>query len=120
MILDCPECGGAMTLKGGRFGTFYGCLADGCRGSHGAHPDGRPVGVPADARTKRARISAHDAFDRLWKHGRMSRSQSYAWMSDALGMSPDEAHIGKFDVDSCKRLESAMMSSFPDLFPFLP
>lgn len=109
-----------MRLKGGRFGTFYGCEAGGCRGSHGAHPDGSPVGVPADARTKKARMDAHDAFDRIWKHDRMTRSAAYAWMADALGVSPDEAHIGKLDHDSCRCLKGAVTRSFPDLFPFTP
>lgn len=49
-------------------------------------------------------MKAHDAFDPLWKSGRMKRGQAYAWMCKALGISRDEAHIGMFSVDQCKTL----------------
>jgi len=61
---------------------------------------------------------AHDAFDRLWRHGLMSRTQAYAWMAAILGVEAHEAHIGSLDVDSCDRLCAAVRSEFPDLFPF--
>lgn len=106
-ILVCPDCGAPMVLKPSRYGQFYGCSRwsdTGCRGSHGAHPDGRPMGTPANAETKRARIEAHAAFDRLWKNGRMSRKRAYRWLRVALNLPKERAHISMFDVPQCEQL----------------
>jgi ssDNA-binding Zn-finger/Zn-ribbon topoisomerase 1 len=94
-----------MSLKESRFGPFYGCNRfPQCRATHGAHPDGRPLGIPANKETKQARIRAHDAFDRLWKGGRMTRAQAYGWMQRAMDLSKDEAHIGRFSIEQCEAL----------------
>lgn len=56
-IVSCGECQAPMLLRESRFGKFYGCTRfPECRGTHGAHPDGRPLGVPANAETKEARV----------------------------------------------------------------
>lgn len=106
--LTCPECGAQMVLKySGKFKVpvFYSCSQyPKCRTTHGAHPDGRALGIPANAETKKARIEAHEAFDRLWKLGGMSRGQAYAWMQQVLSLTEDEAHIGKFTTEQCVRL----------------
>ena len=107
--LECPECGAKMTLRKSRFGQFYGCSTwPKCDAAHGAHPDGTPLGVPANKATKQARIKAHEAFDTLWKGGRMKRSEAYSWMASALGLTAAEAHIGRFDIPTCERLVEAV------------
>jgi ssDNA-binding Zn-finger/Zn-ribbon topoisomerase 1 len=108
--LVCPECGGRMLLRQSRYGMFYGCAAyPKCQSAHGCHPDGRPLGKPANKETKSARIAAHEAFDRLWKReSRMTRSDAYRWMQAALGMTKDEAHIGNFDKEQCAKLIEAV------------
>lgn len=107
--LTCPECAAPMHLRPSRFGQFYGCTRyPACNGTHGAHPDGSPLGVPANRATKDARIAAHAAFDTLWKSGGMTRKEAYRWMGGALGMSKDEAHIGLFDIATCERLVAAV------------
>ena len=118
--MQCPECGAPMTLRGGKYGPFYGCIEfvrTGCRGSHGAHPDGKPLGKPGDAETRQARIRAHAAFDRLWKgHGkrrRMSRRRAYRWLQETMRLSKDEAHIGRFSLEQCEALIAAV-ESFED------
>lgn len=84
---------------------FWGCSRwPKCGAVHGAHPDGRPFGVPGDAETKKARIRAHDAFDALWKGRAWSRGQGYSWLREQLGMTRDECHIGNFDVATCERV----------------
>jgi ssDNA-binding Zn-finger/Zn-ribbon topoisomerase 1 len=94
-----------MILRDGRHGKFWGCSKyPECKGAHGAHPDGRPLGVPADKETKQARIKAHAAFDQMWKTREMSRTQAYQWLCEALGLAKDEAHIGKFTKEQCARL----------------
>jgi hypothetical protein len=120
--LKCAECGNELVLKEDKYGVRYlpaSCDREYCVGSVGAHPDGRPLGKPADRRTKLARINAHEEFDRLWKNGgRMARAQAYAWMIRALGIEAKDAHIGEFDAARCRKLAEAMRRDFPDLFPF--
>lgn len=96
-----------MVLRDSRFGRFYGCSSyPKCQSTHGCHPDGRPLGKPADKATKQARIRAHEAFDQLWKSEppRFSRRAAYRWMQQAMGLSKDEAHIGNFDASQCAAL----------------
>lgn len=105
--LICPDCGAGMTRRESRFGPFYGCIRyPACQATHGAHPDGTPLGIPADAATKQARIRAHRAFDFLWNGParRMTRDEAYRWLAEAMHLPPDEAHIGRFDSDQCARV----------------
>jgi ssDNA-binding Zn-finger/Zn-ribbon topoisomerase 1 len=104
-MVVCAECGSAMQLRPGRFGSFYGCTRwPECDSTHGAHPDGAPLGIPADAATRHARVLAHDAFDGLWKTGRMKRRAAYAWLQRAMGLPPERAHIGRFTAGQCTTL----------------
>lgn len=103
--INCADCGAPMVLRDSRFGPFYGCTRyPACTGKHGAHPDGRPLGNPANAATREARIRAHAAFDRLWQDGGLTRDDAYAWLRSALGMSKRECHIAKFDEVQCARV----------------
>jgi ssDNA-binding Zn-finger/Zn-ribbon topoisomerase 1 len=104
MTLECPECDGEMVLRNSRYGKFYGCTKwPACDATHGAHANGKPLGVPADKETKEWRIKAHVAFDGLWKgKGQMTRNQAYKWLQEQLGMSPDECHIGRFNREQCR------------------
>lgn len=108
-VLDhpCPDCGSSMVLRNSKYGFFYGCTEyPTCKAAHGAHKDtGKPLGIPADKKTKKARMRAHDAFDQLWKDKHMSRTQAYEWMQEAMEMSEDEAHIGRFTEEQCDELE---------------
>lgn len=126
-VMNCPEdgCDGVMVLRySSKYDRkFYGCSNyPRCKATHGAHQDGRPLGIPADKETKRARIEAHAAFDKLWENAgefydppvrgrkakrrvmRIARSRAYAWLRDSLGMTEDECHIGRFDLDACVRV----------------
>lgn len=95
-----------MVLRQSKYGLFYGCVEfPNCKAAHGAHPDGKPLGTPADQATKKARIRAHDSFDQLWKDKHMTRGEAYVWMQEAMDMTEDEAHIGKFTSDQCDELE---------------
>ncbi len=74
------------------------------------------MGTPADARTRRLRIEAHEVFDRLWKTGKMKRSEAYAWMRNSMKLDSANAHISEFTAEMCHRLEQEVRNQFPDLF----
>lgn len=117
--LVCPECGAEMRLKPSRFGLFYGCsrwAETNCGGSHGAHANGTPLGEPANEETKKARRAAHHVFDHLWRGGPMSRKEAYRWLRKALGMTAEQAHIGKFSREQCKAVVVKFREEFPELW----
>lgn len=101
----CPECDAPMRLRQSKHGKFYSCPNwPECDVTHGAHPDGRPLGKPATREVREARVRAHAAFDGLWKGGGMKRKDAYSWLQEAMGLTRDEAHIGNFDAAQCERL----------------
>ena len=94
-----------MKLRPSRYGQFYGCTRyPACQGTHGAHADGTPLGIPANRETKEARMAAHAAFDQLWQDGQMSRNRAYQVLRDLMGMTQEEAHIGRFTKEQCEQL----------------
>lgn len=106
--LQCPECAAPMRLiRHFQFGKpFYGCSKfPKCRGSHGAHADGRPLGKPADQATKKLRILAHDWFDQLWKECGYTRKEAYSMLADQLKVK--EVHIGEQDAEGCQAVIQA-------------
>ncbi len=111
--LICPNCGpefgAVMKLRHRRSdgSPFWGCERFPlCKATHGAHPDGKPLGIPGTPEVKAARRRAHEAFDRLWKEGGMRRDGAYKWLADAMGLSAEAGHIGAFDVKQCERVVS--------------
>jgi ssDNA-binding Zn-finger/Zn-ribbon topoisomerase 1 len=117
-VLDCPECGGEMVLRESHKYNrpFYGCINfPSCRATHGAHPDGKPLGIPADAETKRWRIAAHNALDPLWGrdeenlHAQIRkryRNAVYSWLGERLGIEniKEHCHIGLFGIERCQQV----------------
>lgn len=104
--VTCADCGAPMKLKDSRYGRFWSCTRfPACRGGHGAHPDGMPLGTPADKPTKRARIKAHAAFDPLWKGkgAPMQRGEAYVWLTKAMGRT-EQIHIGDLTLDECAQV----------------
>jgi ssDNA-binding Zn-finger/Zn-ribbon topoisomerase 1 len=108
---SCPDCGADMVLKESKYGLFYSCVEfPFCKATHGAHANGEPLGTPANKETKEWRIKAHKLFDQLWKgknpyfKGRWRRSQSYRFLRECMGMTADQAHIGNFNIETCKML----------------
>lgn len=82
---------------------FYKC--DPCHAWVGCHPGTiKPLGRLANAPLRRARVKAHDRFDRLWRGGRMKRTDAYAWLAEQLGIKPEDCHIGMFDAAACARV----------------
>ena len=65
-----------------------------------------PKGTLANAELRYWRRLAHAAFDPLWQSGAFyhRRNAAYSWLSDKMGISKEQTHIGMFDIDSCKRV----------------
>lgn len=119
-IPQCADCNSPMVLrKSIKYKSpFWGCSKyPDCKGTHGAHPDGRPLGVPANAETKQWRIKAHDIFDTLWKCSQisMTRKKAYALLAKELGV--EEVHIGESDIEACKKIIKASEKLLQELRP---
>lgn len=121
-FLTCGECGSPMTQAKAR-GIPVAYVCDGCGARHRCHPDGTPLGFPADAETRTARSAAHKAIDPLWQEAwrfyfpavrpsedtikkirKMARGRVYRWIEEKLGLAPGEAHMGSFDKETCERV----------------
>lgn len=90
-------------------GAWVGCHPKANKRGKGGLGDGTvPLGRLANAELRRAKQAAHAAFDPLWRSREMSRSDAYKWLSKALGISPDNCHIGWFDVDECRAVVAAI------------
>lgn len=114
--LVCGDCGAPMALCPSKYGVFYGCTRyPECRGTHGARPDGRPLGIPANKETREARIQAHYVFDQIWKNNYMRRREAYKWLRLNMKVSHSEAHISRFDQEQCENLIKLVYKAFPQL-----
>ncbi len=115
-VLTCPECGGEMVLRvSPKYrDPFYGCTRfPECRSTHGAKPDGSPLGTPADKETKQWRRKAHEVFDCVWgednqflsaEERKHRRSIAYRWLADKMQMNDQRelCNIGHFDSEQCQ------------------
>lgn len=81
--------------------NFYSCTP--CKAYVGCHPNTIvPLGRLADLELRRAKSSAHAAFDPLWKSKDMTRSEAYEWLAGKLKIHRNDCHIGMFDVRQCR------------------
>lgn len=104
-IVICPICRSKMVLKDSRYGKFWGCSQwPKCKGTHGAHPNGKPLGVPAEDETKKARIEAHAKFDIWWKKEGLTRKEAYKNLQRIMNLTAADAHIGRFTKEQCQQL----------------
>jgi hypothetical protein len=86
--------------------AFYRCAP--CEAHVGCHPGTTtPLGGLANKELRMARIAAHQAFDGLWRVGRMKRGHAYQWLASQLGIDQAVCHIGQFDVAQCQRVVDA-------------
>lgn len=81
-----------------KYGRRYNCPVGGCTV---VLWDGS-TSTPADYATRQKRIEAHDAFDRLWKSGSLTRYACYKKLSRHLALSSEAVHIGKFNIEQCE------------------
>lgn len=102
-------CGAGMIFRPSDYGGFYGCSTyPKCDGLVGAHKKtGAPLGLPAPQWLRQVRHELHLVFDDLWDNrsfvNKPSRSQTYDWLAEELGIENHECHIGMFDSETCAR-----------------
>jgi hypothetical protein len=109
----------AVIYHGRSYGMAWTCPA--CEDVYvGCHKGTRkPLGRLANAELRRAKIAAHDAFDRLWRNQEhiVSRNDAYRWLTKAIGAT-SQVHIGELDVADCYRVVRLAQSVRPkDLLP---
>jgi hypothetical protein len=114
----CIECGKVGRLVDGRAvypdrrdlhdKFFYKCA---CGAYVGCHPGTmKALGFPAGSLTRAARGQAHEAFDPLWRSGRIKRDFAYRWLAAKLGIPGSQCHMSWFDAETCKRVVEAVPS----------
>lgn len=105
-VIECPVCKRQMTLRRhAQYGLFWGCDSyASCGTSHGARPDGTPLGEPATRETKEWRVRAHAAFDPLWQSGKLTRNEAYDWLCQVMNKTLEKGHIALFSVEECQQL----------------
>lgn len=117
--VPCPDCSKLMELRRSRFKNswWYACPDwPSCQGCHGAHPDGKPLGKPANQETRNLRRAAHALFDPIYecypkgKQRREARWRAYMWLAYAMGVDIKLAHIGEFDADQCRQLIALLLA----------
>jgi hypothetical protein len=70
----------------------------------GAHQDtGEPLGIPVSKENREWRIKAHDAFDKLWKEGNVTRGQAYRWLTSKMKLG-EPAHIANMNIAQCRKV----------------
>ena len=122
--LICPYCGNLSVKSTGKeiyphrpdlYGkSFYICSP--CRAYVGCHPNTDiPLGRLANAELRRAKNMAHACFDLLWKSGLIKRGQAYKWLSRTLDIPQQDAHIGMFDVETCKKVRDLSEAYYKEL-----
>ena len=108
----CHYCGNPAILTDSRvlYGKSYGMiwLCRGCDAWVGTHENSRkckPKGTLANKELRWWRRQAHEAFDDLWKSPRgITRMEAYCFLQEVMGLTFNNAHIAKFDIDQCKKL----------------
>jgi hypothetical protein len=98
----CPCCGGIATLSAGKYGVKAECCG---LWSWGLKP-------LVDRDTHVARIKAHEAFDQIWKSGAMHRSDAYARLAEAMGMTKDECHIALMTAEQARQVRALVVSGW--------
>lgn len=111
IALSCPDCGDAMTLKEGKYGLAYFCdKFPRCKGNHKASKRGKPMGIPANEQTRKLRIEAHIALERLYKgkEAIMTKTEAYGFLAYSMRLKPKQAHISRFNEHQCKVLKALL------------
>ena len=96
----CPTCQSEMVLKKGKYSEFYSCSRyPECKETHGAHPDGSPMGKPATSEVRKLRIVVHKKLNEIWSYeDREQRKEMYRWLVENTE-SGHVAMMGKEEIE---------------------
>lgn len=61
-----------------------------------------------------ARYRAHRWFDLLWMKYRMGRDRAYRFLANAMGLTYEEAHIGRLSIEQCEKLIAVVRRVVPE------
>ena len=124
--VECADCGAPMKLRetdkykygNGKPRKFYGCSRfPDCKGTHGAHPDGKPLGIPADVETKVARNNLHKVMEAIWGNPQKGKRPMYQWLKENapkehIGAMVDEISLRRYFDISRSRIACPSNSFF--------
>jgi ssDNA-binding Zn-finger/Zn-ribbon topoisomerase 1 len=76
-----------MILRNSKYGKFYGCSNyPKCTETHGSHPNGEPLGIPADKETRLLRTEVHRLLGEKfgdWKTiNKKQKNKMYKWLKE--------------------------------------
>lgn len=93
----------------GRSSMCYYCKR--CDYYVGCHNNSqKPLGVMASKETRKLRMKCHSKFDEFWRYNFVSRDDGYLWLQRQMKKNEDEAHIGMFNEEDCKKLLELLKS----------
>ncbi|MCF0055541.1 zinc-finger-containing protein [Dyadobacter sp. CY356] len=118
----CPYCSEKAKLVdsacvyGKSYGLIYLCKP--CDAYVGVHKGtNTPLGRLANKDLRSWKMKAHAAFDPLWQRKlgiklsqdphykkKFARGSGYNWLSQQMGLTRQECHIGMFDIEQCKKV----------------
>ena len=114
-MVNCLECGEPATLVGGEaiyphrpdlfYKSFWLCECGAYCGCHSGTT--AALGFPCGAKTRKARMLAHTAFDPIWKNGQMTRKGAYVWLAQITGVPYNECHIGNMNAEQAMAVVNA-------------
>ena len=115
---ECRYCGGPVEIAhhsdvyGREYSDWpwmYRCAP--CDAYVGLHPfTNIPLGILADRDLREARKRCKPVFERLFRSGRMTRSEAYAALADELRIPREECHFGWFDEARCEAARVASLT----------
>ena len=107
-VCSCGRKAELVSPRGSTGKYFWQCPNPACDSRVGCHKNSlKPFGTLANPNLRKARMRAHAIFDRLWRGGRMSRTEAYSLLQEKLGLSAEDAHIGKMTIQQCNAVVAA-------------
>lgn len=74
-----------------------------CNAFTGVHNNSdKPLGTLANSILRTKRKEAHQVFDSFRKKKKMTRTESYKWLSQQMGLPFKATHIGYFEIEDCE------------------
>lgn len=110
MSVRCDYCGldaelvdSAEVYNGRSYGLVWLCRF--CEAWVGVHRGtATPLGRLANRELRRAKQKAHEAFDKSWRRGSLSRGEAYRALAWHMRLPSNQCHIGMFDKKKCEEV----------------